>query len=197
MSINYLIPDPQDGQGDSDNTEIRPFSLYNSTTHRSKPIALIVAVGHGRAIGRKGDLIWHLSDDLKRFKALTMGHPVIMGRKTWESLPKGALPGRRNIVLTRNGAYEAPGAETASSVEEALTLCSDDPMPFIIGGAQIYAESLPLATRLFLTEVEADCADADAFFPEIDITEWHETARSDRHVSKSGIPFTFIDLARK
>lgn len=127
-------------------------------------VNMIVAAGRNGVIGRKGELIWHLPGDLKHFKTLTTGHVVIMGRKTWESLPKKPLPGRRNIVLTRNMNYKANGAETVSSPEEALEKTAGE-IPFIIGGEEIYRLFLPYAKRLYLTEVDADCPDADAFLP--------------------------------
>jgi dihydrofolate reductase len=135
-------------------------------------IALIAALGaRTRAIGKNGALLWHLPEDLKRFKRITDGHPVIMGRKTWESLPQKVrpLPGRANIVLTHNAAeYEAPGAFVAHSIEHALALAKGEAGAeeiFFIGGADVYAEALPHAGRLYLTLVDSD-ADGDAFFPE-------------------------------
>lgn len=129
---------------------------------------IIVAIDLDRAIGRGGDQPYHIRDDFRHFKSLTLGHPVIMGRKTFEALPKGALPGRRNIVITRNPAFAAPGVETAPSLASAIRLASEDPAsaPFVIGGGQIYAEALPLATDLYLTIIEAHTPGADTFFPE-------------------------------
>ena len=131
---------------------------------------LIVAIDRDGAIGRKGDLLYHISADLKQFKARTMGNTIIMGRRTFESLPKGALPGRRNIVVTRNKAYSAPGAEVAHSLPEALALAATNPMgePYIIGGAEIYRQALPLADVLHLTLIDASTPDADTFFPDFD-----------------------------
>ena len=126
-------------------------------------VNMIVAMGIDGAIGKEGDLIWHIPEDLKHFKALTTGHPVIMGRKTWESLPKRPLPGRRNIVLTRQQEYETPGAEKADSIETALEITSEE-NPFIIGGAEVYKAALPFVTKLHLTIVEDKCDNADAFF---------------------------------
>ena len=123
---------------------------------------MIVAIGSNGEIGRKGDLIWHLPEDLKRFKALTIGHPVIMGRKTWESLPNRPLPGRRNIVLTHNVNLEITGAEVVNSVEEALDITKGE-SPFIIGGAEIYNSFLPFVSTIYLTVVNESCQDADAF----------------------------------
>lgn len=129
---------------------------------------IIAAIDRNRAIGLGGDMVYHLSADLKRFKALTLGYPVVMGRRTFESLPKGALPGRRNIVITRNAAYSAPNIETASSLESALALCSDAEKTFIIGGGEIYSQALPLADVLDLTEIDDAAPEADTFFPPFD-----------------------------
>jgi dihydrofolate reductase len=129
---------------------------------------LIAAVAGNLAIGFQNKLIYWLPDDLKRFKALTTGHTVIMGRKTFESLPKGALPNRRNVVLTRQTVSENsfPGCDVYHSLEEALKSCAADEEVFVIGGESLYRAALPLAHRLYLTEVEDVPADADAFFPE-------------------------------
>lgn len=133
-------------------------------------ISIIAAITADRAaIGRRGDLLFHISADLRHFKQLTSGHTVVMGRKTFESLPKGALPDRRNIVVTRNAAWSAPGVETATSIEEAMDLASQtdsasEPEIFIIGGGQLYAAALPLAGRMDLTIVdEPTPSDADTF----------------------------------
>ena len=131
---------------------------------------IIAAVAAEGAIGRGGDLAFHISADLKHFKALTMGHPVIMGRKTFESLPKGALPGRRNIVVTRNKDWRADNVETASSIKEAVDMAGDG--AFVIGGAQIYNQAMPLADTLYITRIFADAPDADTFFPPYEDEEW-------------------------
>ena len=133
-------------------------------------ISIIVAIARHGAIGKGGDLLCHMSADLRRFKATTTGHTVVMGRKTYDSLPKGALPNRRNIVVTRNASFSAERVETAHSLDEALRLADGD--AFIIGGAEIYRLALPIADRLYLTEIDAEFADADTFFPEIDKNEW-------------------------
>lgn len=130
-------------------------------------LSIIVATAHRNAIGRHGDLPFHLSPDLRHFKEVTLGKPVIMGRKTFESLPKGALPGRRNIVITRQSEYQAPEIETVGSLEEALALVADAPEAMIIGGGEIYRQALPLVDRVYLTEVDADVDEADTFFPPI------------------------------
>lgn len=128
-------------------------------------IKIIAAVCSNGAIGRRGDLLFHLSDDLRRFKALTMSNPIIMGRKTFESFPKGPLPGRRNIVISRRADYSPAGAEVYPSAEQALAACAGANKVFIIGGGEIYALFMPMATELILTEIDAAPADADTFFP--------------------------------
>ena len=138
-----------------------------------------IARSRNGVIGRDGGLPWRLKSDMAIFRAVTMGKPVIMGRKTWESLPDvfRPLPGRRNIVISRNPAYDAPGATLAGSLEEAVRLAQDDAEVFVIGGAEIYRQALPLAQRLYLTEVARDF-DADAFFPEFSASDWTEISRS-------------------
>ena len=152
-------------------------------------IYLVAAVASNGIIGAKGRLPWHLPEDLKHFKRLTMGHPIIMGRKTWESL-KGALPGRDNIVVTRKPGYEAPGAAVASSLEAALALCLGEPVAFVIGGADLFAESLPLAAGLVMTEIERDF-EGDTRFPQYDRSRWKESQR-ERHVAADGTKFDFV-----
>ncbi len=160
-------------------------------------ISIIVATGAGRAIGSAGDLMWHLGPDMRRFKATTMGHPVIMGRKTWQSLPKGALPGRRNMVVSRDTAFDAPGAEVFASPAQALAAAGDDEV-FVIGGGQIYAAMLPLAGKLYLTEVDRAFPDADTFFPQINPGEWREEEVTPWYTDeKSGLPYRFVTLVRK
>ena len=137
--------------------------------YESGRIALIAAIGKNRELGRSGELVWHLPDDMRHFKELTLGHPVIMGRKTWESLPERfrPLPDRTNIVVTRQEGYTAEGATVDASLEDALAsaaLADGVDEIFIIGGGELYAAALPLADRLYLTLVEAT-ADADTFFP--------------------------------
>ena len=151
-------------------------------------ISIIAAVGKNLELGKNNDLIWHFKDDMKFFKEMTTGHPVIMGRKTFESLPK-ALPNRRNIVITKNTDFVAQNAETVSSLEEAMSLCENEEA-FIIGGGQIYKEFLPYADRLYLTEIEDECSDADTFFPCIEKTKYK---RSVLKVNEAdGIKFSHI-----
>ena len=134
-------------------------------------VCLIAAVDEHLGIGYNNRLLCHLPADMKHFKSLTVGHTVIMGRKTFESLPKGALPERRNIVLTRKADAVFAGCETAASLQEALALCAADEQVFVIGGASVYADAMPLADRLEITHIEARF-EADAFFPEIDDNCW-------------------------
>lgn len=128
-------------------------------------ISIIAAVDHRMAIGFQNKLLFWLPNDLKRFKALTTGNTIIMGRKTFESLPKGALPNRRNVVLSSNPATECPGAEVFTSLEAALKSCQEEEKVYIIGGASVYRQAMPLADELCLTEVDDTAPEADAFFP--------------------------------
>lgn len=150
------------------------------------------------AIGYKNRLLYHLSADLKRFKTLTTGHTIIMGRKTFESLPKGALPHRRNIVLTRNPEFHAENTEIFPSLEQALSHTTQDEDIYIIGGASVYAEAFPKADLLCLTEVMATPQHADVFFPPYDRQEWKETFREHHGADeKNAVPFEFVDYVRK
>lgn len=164
-------------------------------------ISIIAAITSDRAaIGRRGDLLFHISEDLRHFKELTTGHTVVMGRNTFESLPKGALPNRRNIVVTRNPDFCADGVETAPSPEAALQLAATTPerTVFIIGGGEIYRAFLPHADVLDLTMIDAPTpADADTFFPDIDPSQWQITELGDHLTSaKTGIPFRFLRFSR-
>ena len=152
-------------------------------------IYLIAAVASNRVIGMNGKLPWHLPEDLKHFKDITVGHPIIMGRRTWESLGK-ALPGRENIVVTRTAGYDAPGAAVASSLGAALALCTDEPVAFVIGGQQLFVDSLAVATGLVLTEISRDYA-GDTWFPEFDRSQWRETQR-EAHTATDGMRFDFV-----
>lgn len=161
-------------------------------------IALIAALAANSAIGHENKLLYWLPNDLKRFKSLTTGHTVIMGRRTFESLPKGALPNRRNIVLSRQEGASFPGAECFASLEAALARCLPDEEVYIIGGASVYREALPLATMLCLTHIDDTPAEADAFFPEIDPTVWKEAWREthapdERHAHA----YSFVDYERQ
>ncbi len=157
---------------------------------------LIYARARNGVIGKDNQLPWHLPEDLAHFKRTTLGCPVIMGRKTWDSLPPKfrPLPGRLNIVVTRDSNWVADGASVAHSLEEARALCPPDTDAWVIGGAQIYTQALPLASRVVVTEIDRDF-DGDAFAPLLD-AEWQETAR-ENHVSASGLPFAFVTYARQ
>lgn len=158
-------------------------------------ISIIVAVAHNGVIGDKNALLWHISEDLKYFKALTTGHPVVMGRKTWESIGR-PLPNRTNVVLTREErTFE--GACTAHSLEEAVAMFAPDEEVFVIGGAQIYAEALPVADRLYLTRVEHDY-EGDAHFPAWNEEEWQLVAsESFACGAKYPYPFAFERYERR
>ena len=157
-------------------------------------ITLLVARARNGVIGRDGRLPWHISADLKRFKALTMGSAMLMGRKTFESLP-GVLPGRRHIVLTRDPNWSADGAQVAHSIAEALDLAGEERVS-VIGGAEIFAMFLPLADRIELTEVLEDVA-GDTFLPDPrDSGEWQESAREDHPASGDTPPFRYVTLVR-
>lgn len=159
-------------------------------------LTLIAAVARNRVIGLNNQLPWHLPEDLKHFRTITQGHPVIMGRKTWESLPDSfrPLPGRLNLVMSRQENYQGPGARMVKSLPEALESVSNTPEAFVIGGAELYAQALPIANRLILTEVEADVA-GDAWFPEFDRTLWLESSR-EVHVSQQGLTYAFVTYER-
>lgn len=160
-------------------------------------IAIIAAIDKNNALGFKNRLLFYLPDDLKRFKALTTGHTVVMGRKTFDSLPKGALPNRRNIVLSRSTRLELPGAEVYASLEEALQHCADDEQVFIMGGASVYKQAMPLADRLYMTEIDAEAAEADVYFPAIDHQVWHETKRDVRRADdRHPCNYAFVDYER-
>ena len=133
-------------------------------------VSMIAAVGKNLELGKNNDLIWHFKEDMKFFKDTTMGHTVVMGRKTFESLPK-ALPGRKNIVISSNAQYQAQGATVVTSVEEALQIADIEEL-FVIGGGKIYAEFLPYADKLYLTEIDAECTDADTYFPQFNKSEY-------------------------
>lgn len=161
-------------------------------------LSIIVAATRNNAIGRNGDMLFHISNDLKNFKAITMGKPIVMGRKTFESFPKGALPGRRNIVITRNPSYSAPGIETAASLDEALAMSATSPEVMIIGGGEIYRQAFPMAQKLYLTVIDATVDDADTFIDGYRPDEWRLTDESEPMTDpKSGVSYRFLTLERK
>jgi len=159
-------------------------------------INMIAAVARNRAIGLQNKLIYWLPNDLKRFKALTTGHTIIMGRNTYLSLPKGALPHRRNIVLSRT-VKELPGCEVFPSLDEALSHCTADEAVYIIGGASVYEQAMPVADRLCLTEVDDTPSEADAFFPPYE-EAWREVARESHECDeRHAYPYAFVDYIRR
>lgn len=161
-------------------------------------ITLIAAIDRRRGIGFRNQLLFRLPDDLKRFKALTTGHTVLMGRRTFESLPKGALPNRRNIVLSTDKQRTYPNTEIYPTLEAALNACMPHEQIYVIGGASVYRQALPLADRLCLTEIDAQAPQADAFFPEIDSRVWQEKSRELHPADeKHPCPFAFVDYVRR
>jgi len=134
----------------------------------------MVAMARNRVIGAKGAIPWRLPDELTRFRNITMGHHIIMGRKTWESIGR-PLPGRTSVIITRQSGYRAPGALVAHSLDEAIAACRDDEEIFVIGGAELYSQALPRASRVYLTVVDADI-EGDTWMPEFDASAWRETA---------------------
>ncbi len=159
-------------------------------------VSLIVARARNGVIGRANGLPWRLSEDLAHFKRTTMGHPIVMGRRTWDSIGR-PLPGRRNIVVTRNADWRAEGAEPVASIDAALALCSDADTVFVIGGEQIYRVALAFADSMHVTEIDRDI-DGDAWFPDHDRHEWVETAR-ETHAGEGAdaLPFAFVHYARR
>jgi dihydrofolate reductase len=164
-------------------------------------ISIIVAVAKNGVIGNQGDIPWHLSDDLKHFAKVTKGHTVIMGRKTYESIVKRlghALPNRQNIIITSQANYSAPGCLVTGSVQEALSKLPLNDETFVIGGGEIYKQFLPLADKLYVTDV-LTTVEGDAYFPPINDKDWEEVARETHLLEdeKNSHPFTFLELVRK
>lgn len=162
-------------------------------------ISFVVAVSKNGVIGRDGGLPWRISSDLKRFKDITMGKPVIMGRRTWESLPKRPLAGRRNIVITRQSDYAADGAEIVSSADAAMALCTTEPEVAVIGGGEIFDLFWPVADRLYLTEADLT-VDGDTFFPAPDPAAWREVSREAHEKGPNdtaGFTLRILDRIRK
>ncbi len=171
---------------------LKGIFLYNSKFM----ISIIVAVSEDWGIGKENDLLWNISEDLKRFKSLTMGNTVIMGKKTWESLPRKPLPGRKNIVLTDSPAECINLAVTAYSIEDALDKCDKEEEIFVIGGGSVYRQFMPLADRLYITHVHST-APADVFFPEIDPEIWKTVSSEEFGISKTNsIPYSYVIYER-
>ena len=163
-------------------------------------LSILVAMAKNRVIGRNNRLPWHLTADLKHFKFLTMGQTIVMGRKTYESIGK-PLPGRANVIITRQADYEVPGAMVVHSLEDALLICEETSNGhsenFIIGGEKLYRQALKICQRMYITEIQRDF-DGDVFFPEFDRSEWEETQR-DKHIAENegGLEYHFVVLQRK
>mgnify|MGYP000429136956 CR=1 FL=1 len=157
---------------------------------------LIFARARNGVIGHNNTLPWHLPEDLAHFKATTLGQPVIMGRKTWDSLPVKfrPLPGRMNIVVTRQTDWHSDGAHVVHSVDEALQACPTEAQPWVIGGAELYRLAMPLATRVVVTEIDAEY-EGDAFAPELDAS-WHEASRT-THVAANGLHFSVVNWLKR
>jgi dihydrofolate reductase len=171
----------------------QPEAAALPTSHTPR-LSLIVAVARNRVIGAGNRMPWHLSADLRRFRALTTGHRIIMGRKTWESLGK-PLPGRENVIVSRNAQLAAPGCIVVGSLDAAMQGSTLPPPLFCIGGAEIYAAALPLADEIWLTEIDADF-EGDATMPELPQDEWRETAREPAVDPASGLRYAFVHLQR-
>jgi dihydrofolate reductase len=160
-------------------------------------ISIIVAVSDDLGIGKDNELLWHISEDLKRFKRLTFGNTVLMGKKTWESLPRRPLPGRKNIVLTDVPGENIDGSITAYSIKDALGKCEKGEMIFVIGGGSIYRQFMPIADRLFITHVHSK-APADVYFPEIDPDIWEVFEKEEFKAGETNImPYTYIIYERR
>ncbi|MEY3201780.1 MAG: hypothetical protein RIR70_1330 [Pseudomonadota bacterium] len=164
-----------------------------ANTSLAPSVSIIVAVAANGVIGIENRLPWRLPEDLKYFRRRTMGHPIIMGRKTWESLPH-ALPGRQNLVVSHNPDFHAEGASCFSSLPSAIQACPDAAEIFVIGGAQLYREALPLADRLYLTEI-GQAFEGDAYFPAIDLKQWREISR-ETATSEDGLEYAFVVFER-
>ncbi|MBZ2207579.1 dihydrofolate reductase [Massilia soli] len=156
-------------------------------------LTIVVAIDAARGIGVNNTLPWHLPEDLAHFKRVTLGHPIIMGRKTFDSIGR-PLPGRRNIVITRNAHWRHDGVEAVTSLAAAIALVGDEPAA-IIGGAQIFNESLPLADRMIVTEI-AHTFECDTFFPELPPDTWRESARVTQHSESNGFDFSYVTYER-
>lgn len=179
---------------------IAESEVYNETQllQNDQVLTIIVAAGENNAIGKDNDLIWHLSDDLKRFKSLTSGHCIIMGRKTFESFPK-PLPNRTHIVITRQADYKVPeGVVVVNSLEDAISKSKQDVQPYIIGGGEIYKQALEIANKIELTRVHESFEDADTFFPELDSNSWKEVSNTFHKKDENhDYEFSFLTYERR
>jgi len=158
-------------------------------------ISIIVAIGENRVIGKNNQLIWHLPADLKRFKQLTMGHAMIMGRKTFDSIGK-ALPGRTTVIITRQKDYKKENCLVAESLEKAIALCKNDPEIFIIGGAQVFEKAIPITDKIYLTQIHQSF-DGDVFFPGLEKEKWKIESREDHKADeKNPYDYSFINYGK-
>lgn len=163
----------------------------------NKQISIIVAIAQNNAIGKDNDLLWHLSGDLKRFKELTTGHTIVMGKRTFESLPVRPLPNRKSIVITDVEGEQIPGCVMAYSIEDAVNKCDANDENFIIGGGSVYRQFMPIADKLYLTVVHKDF-EADTFYPEINFDEWQAIEKQENiSDEKSGLTYSYIIYIRK
>lgn len=169
------------------------MSSESSRPLLSARLTIVVATDRNNGIGINNTLPWHLPEDLAHFKRTTSGHAILMGRKTFESIGR-PLPNRRNIVISRNAAWQHPGVESATSLQAAAALVGNDEA-FIIGGAQVYAEALPLVDRLIITRID-QAFDCDAFFPELDPAQWQETSREQHRSEPAGLDYAFVTYER-
>jgi dihydrofolate reductase len=160
----------------------------------STALVIIVAYAQNRVIGRDNALPWKLPGDLAHFKRTTLGSPIVMGRKTWESLGR-PLPGRMNVVVSRDPFYRAEGARAVNTIDDAIDACGDSPVAYVIGGAQLYTQVLARAVRIIATEVHADIA-GDAYFPLLPSFAWHETSRREQ-AAENGLAYAFVEYERK
>ena len=161
-------------------------------------LSMIVAVDDHNGIGKDNDQLAYISADLKRFKSLTTGHTILMGRKTFEALPKGALPNRRNVVITRQADYQAHGAEVVTSLDEALVLCDSDERVFVIGGGEVYKAFLPSADELYLTQIHHSFNGVDTYFPAIEPDQWQvKKDEGPYEDEKTGLSYSYRNLTRK
>jgi dihydrofolate reductase len=158
-------------------------------------ISIISALAKNRVIGINNSLPWRLPEDLKYFKALTLGHHILMGRRTYESIGK-PLPGRTTVIITRGNFHAPEGVKIAHSLQESINVCGDDHEIFFVGGAELYAQAMPLADRLYLTEIQAE-VEGDAWFPEYDRNDWHEVSRDKRHDEAREMEYHFVVYDRQ
>ncbi len=158
-------------------------------------ISIIVAYAANRVIGLCGKMPWHLPEDLKRFRQITMGHAIVMGRKTWESIDR-LLPERRHVIVSRRPGYAVPGATVVASLDKAIAVCADESDVFVIGGGEIYRLALPLSDRIYATEIDGSF-EGDAFFPLLDRDLWQETRREARRDDNTSMRYSFVTFDRK